>query len=117
MPGRRFVPSLFVGPLALACAALAGCASSGSEALFSRNVPFPSYASAEPIQGMARSTICHEGRTITIVNIAVDEHMRHGDYFGACSEDNRVRHARYYTGEAGPAEAASEVEPTTSANR
>ncbi|HLT47805.1 MAG TPA: hypothetical protein VK002_11300 [Rubricoccaceae bacterium] len=116
MPGRPLRPSSFAGLFALAALAFTGCASSsGSSALFSRELPFPSYASAEPVQGLERSTICHQGRTITIVNIAVDDHMRHGDYFGACSEANRTRHTRYYSGQAtpGPAEPAPDAPVTT----
>src|SRR5690606_17890667 len=108
MPGRLPRPSFFAGIFAFALLALTGCASSGSGVLFSQAMPYPSYASAEPVQGLERSTLCHRDRTITIVNLAVDEHMRHGDYFGACSEENRERHERYYTGQSEPAEAAPE---------
>jgi hypothetical protein len=111
MPRRRPRPSFFAGLFALL--AFTGCASSGSEALFSQTRPFPSYASAEPVQGLERSTICHQGRTITIVNIAVDNHMEHGDYFGACSEDNRTRHARYYSGQETPVGAGPAAPVTT----
>jgi len=96
MPGRLPRSSFFAGLFALAFLALTGCASSGPQALFSQTVPFPSYASAEPVQGLERSTLCHQGRTITIVNLAVDQHMKHGDYFGDCSAENQRRHERYY---------------------
>lgn len=93
LPGLRPRLSLLVGFFALL---LAGCASSGSDALVSR-APFPDYAAAEPVRGMERSTLCHQdSRTITIVNIAVEAHLRHGDYFGACSADGRARQEAYY---------------------
>ena len=118
MPGRLPRPSFFAGLVALALLAVTGCASSGSSALYSRDLPYPSYAAATPLRGMERSTICHQGRTITIVNIAVDEHMRHGDYFGACGEENHERHARYYSGQSVTDDAAAPtaVEPVSPAS-
>lgn len=113
MPRPLARPSFVLGLLPFALAALAGCASSGPEAHFSRDVPFPSYASAEPLRGMERSTICHQGRSITLVNIAVEAHLRHGDFFGSCSESNRTRHVRHYEG---GGESAPEAPVTTAAN-
>ena len=107
MPGRFFRPSFSAGLLALT---LAGCASSGSRGLYSREVPYPPYASAEAVRGMERSTLCHQGNSITIVNIAVDAHLRHGDYFGACGEDNRARHDAYYRAQTTPPEAGGQHE-------
>jgi hypothetical protein len=95
MSGLPPRPSLFTGLLALGLAALGGCASSGADALYTR-APFPDYASAEPVQGLERSTLCHQGRTITIVNLAVESHLQHGDYFGECSEESRARHEAHY---------------------
>ena len=83
------------GLLVLLTLPFVGCASSGAE-LYSRSVPYPEYASVEPVQGLDRYTLCHQERTITIVSIAVDAHLRHGDYFGACGEDNRSRSEAYY---------------------
>ncbi len=95
MPGFR-------RPLVRVCFTLApllaaGCATTSGPSLYSaRQVPYPDYARAEALRGLSRSTICHAGRTITIVDIAVEEHMKHGDYFGDCSAENQRRHERYY---------------------
>jgi hypothetical protein len=94
MPGLSPRPAL--AAVFAALLTLVGCASSGADALYSRDVSVPTYASAEPIQGMERSTLCHQGRTITIVNIAVNAHLDHGDYFGECSEDGRARQEAYF---------------------
>jgi hypothetical protein len=104
MSGLSFRPARAAGFLALALLALAGCASSGPAALYSQDVSVPTYASAEPIQGMERSTLCHQGRTITIVNIAVAAHLDHGDYFGECSDDGRARQEEYFRAQASNAE-------------
>jgi hypothetical protein len=102
MAGISVRPSFLAGLVALGLLALAGCSSAGHPARL-RSVPVPDYASAEPVRGMERSTLCHQGRAITIVNIAVDAHLRHGDYFGACSEENRARHEAYLSEQAGAA--------------
>src|SRR5690606_24952817 len=113
MPGRLPRSSFFAGLFVLAFLVFTGCAASGSQALFSQAMPYPSYASAEPVQGLERSTLCHQGRTITIVNLAVDQHIKHGDYFGACSEENRERHEHYSSGQGEPAQTEAPAQAET----
>ena len=108
MPGPSLRLSLLAGSAALAL--FAGCTSSGGSSTYARNVPYPEYAAAGSVQGMELYTLCHQGRSITIVGIAVNPHLRHGDYFGSCGEANRSRHDRHY-GREGTARSAAGPSP------
>ena len=81
--------------LTVTLVALSGCASTR----YDRARPYPGYARVGSEGGQARYAVCHKGRnTLTLPEAAVDAHMRHGDYFGACGVDNRRRHDDYYRG-------------------
>ncbi|MDX1421243.1 MAG: hypothetical protein R3181_14855 [Rubricoccaceae bacterium] len=79
--------------LLAALVALAGCVSTR----YDRARPYPGYARVGSSGGQAQYAVCHKGRnTLTLPEPAVDAHMRHGDYFGACGRANRDRHDDHY---------------------
>ena len=86
----------FTAPALLALVlVLAGCASTR----YDTTRPYPPYARVGSAGGNAQYAVCHKGRnTLTLPTPAVDAHLRHGDYFGACGPESRRRHDDHYRG-------------------
>ncbi|NNF56775.1 MAG: hypothetical protein HKN04_00900 [Rhodothermaceae bacterium] len=84
---------LLIAPILL----LAGC----TPRIYSTR-PYPAYARVANSGVNARYVICHKERNaLTLPEPAIRAHLRHGDYFGSCSRENRRRHDDHYRGNRG----------------